>query len=701
MPFKSSCLAARWTKAAALTCALLMAVHASPAVAHEPEAPPSTTRPPPETIVVAPVVPLERSAASEVVIGRAQLDATPARSAEDLLRTIPGALVVQHGTEGKGHQLYLRGFDAEHGSDVEVTVDGIPINEPSNVHGNGYLDLAFIPVEVIDSIEVVKGPFEATQGDFATAGSVRLRLGVPQALRGTWTRYTAGSTNRHRVSLVHAPDGAAPLSFVAGEVMYDQGFGENRASRRASALSNWRLSTLGDRAGEVNVMASVYSARFGLPGALRSVDASAGRVGFTDAYTEGTGGQSDRAVLGLNHRIAGHGRILATTAHVQMRRLGLRENFTGFLEDPIAGDGRNQREDSLRAGFASTASFLPVDWLDARAGISWQSLRLSQGEDRESATGVALARTRDLEAWRHHGALLGELSFRPHERFQLTLGGRAEGMSFTPRDRLVANAPAPDTTLFLLSPRLHAGAELLRGFTLLAAYGHGLRSPEARAFVARPPSVGNVELDRRAPGAPEITVSRTGEAGFQWHRIPRLTAGASAFATFIQRESIFDHVAGTNLERNGTRRLGVELQAALEPLPWLLLRADAAFVSARFVESDNPVPAAPRRTMSLLAVAAHPSGVFGSARGYHVGPRPIAHGATAGAFTVVQLSAGFRARRWEVELEVDNLLGRRWREGEYHFASSWEPIGSGGPTPVLHYVAGPPLTVRATAGWRF
>src|SRR5688572_15929469 len=40
----------------------------------------------------------------------------PRRTAEDALQLVPGFLLVQHGSEGKGHQFFSRGFDAVHGA---------------------------------------------------------------------------------------------------------------------------------------------------------------------------------------------------------------------------------------------------------------------------------------------------------------------------------------------------------------------------------------------------------------------------------------------------------------------------------------------------------------------------------------------------------------------------------------------------------
>jgi hypothetical protein len=47
-----------------------------------------------------------------------------------------------------------------------------------------------------------------------------------------------------------------------------------------------------------------------------------------------------------------------------------------------------------------------------------------------------------------------------------------------------------------------------------------------------------------------------------------------------------------------------------------------------------------------------------------------------------------------VDLELENFLGLRLREGEYHYASHWRAGEPASQIPVLHYVAGPPFNAR-------
>ncbi len=114
------------------------------------------------------------SAASSKAIRDFDLKVKPVRSAHDLLQMVPGLVIAQHAGGGKAEQIFMRGFDADHGTDVGIYVDGMPVNMVTHGHGQGYADLHFIIPEIIDGLEVFKGPYFSKFGNFGTAGSVEL-----------------------------------------------------------------------------------------------------------------------------------------------------------------------------------------------------------------------------------------------------------------------------------------------------------------------------------------------------------------------------------------------------------------------------------------------------------------------------------------------------------------------------------------------
>ena len=112
------------------------------------------------------------SAASSRAIRDFDLKVKPVRSAQDMLLMVPGLYIAQHAGGGKAEQIFMRGFDADHGTDVGIYVDGMPVNMVTHGHGQGYADLHFIIPEIIDGLAVYKGPYFSRFGNFGTAGSV-------------------------------------------------------------------------------------------------------------------------------------------------------------------------------------------------------------------------------------------------------------------------------------------------------------------------------------------------------------------------------------------------------------------------------------------------------------------------------------------------------------------------------------------------
>ena len=130
------------------------------------------------------------SAASSSTIRELDLALRPVESAQALLPLVPGLFIAQHAGGGKAEQIFLRGFDADHGTDVAITVDGVPVNVVSHAHGQGYADVHFLMPEAVEQLDVRKGPYAAQDGDLATAGAVDYRtkdrvLGVAEARGGS------------------------------------------------------------------------------------------------------------------------------------------------------------------------------------------------------------------------------------------------------------------------------------------------------------------------------------------------------------------------------------------------------------------------------------------------------------------------------------------------------------------------------------
>lgn len=617
----------------------------------------------------------------------------PKRSAEDLLRLVPGMVIVQHGNQGKGHHFYVRGFDAVHGSDVETLVGDIPLNEPSNVHAHGYLDLSFIPPEVVAGIDAHKGSYQLEQGNFATAASIKYHLGVPEADRGTRVAYEIGSTNRHRAVMVHAPRKRPESTFIALDAMHDDGYGENRQAQRVTALSQLRLLEGGPA--YLDGIAGVYTARFGLPGLVRHHDYNAGRRGFYDTYTDETHGESSRALLGLTAGVDTGKTKLSLTTYGKARRLVLDESFTGYLQNPELGDRHRQVQHAGTLGVRAHWRYEVHPRVQLKIHGNWQGNAIEQRQDELLATGQPHDTSRDLAIHQSTWGVGPGIRALPTDWLTIDGGLRMDVFYDAVQDRRQAGQTFRET-FWAVSPRLAARARIGSHWQLFAAYGRGFRSPDARSITLPREPPQNVDLNVFAGGEPSMTLTDSVEAGTRFSPNRLFDAGTTLFATFIARESVFDHVSGFNIERSGTRRLGVEADVQIHAAEWMSLGADVTAVRGRFVGTGAPIPGAPTLLVSTFGTLDHPTGLHAGWRWFLLGPRPLSYGARAGIVTVVDASIGYRHRRFGVDLSFDNILGLKWREGEYNYASHWSLDQPRSQIPTVHYVAGYPRMVRAT-----
>ena len=56
------------------------------------------------------------------VIGSLDLQLRPVQNSQEILRMVPGLFIGQHAGGGKAEQNFLRGFDIDHGTDVQIHV---------------------------------------------------------------------------------------------------------------------------------------------------------------------------------------------------------------------------------------------------------------------------------------------------------------------------------------------------------------------------------------------------------------------------------------------------------------------------------------------------------------------------------------------------------------------------------------------------
>ena len=303
---------------------------------------PETPSPPPleeQPSSLAPVVvtaPPPVSSSSEVFIPGKDFELLPQGRPADLLRLIPGFVISQHQGGGMAEQYLLRGFDADHGTDVALFVDGLPVNLRSHAHGQGYADLHFLIPETVARLDGFKGPYFVEYGDFATAGAVNFVL--RDFVEENYAEASGGSYGTQRYLTLLSPTRDALKTLIAAEYYRSDGpFEHPNGYNRFNILGKAKATLTAGM--DLSGWASYYWASWHGSGEIPVRAVRAGMLSRFGAIDANEGGQTQRANLNLdwNWRLD-EAQTIAVRGYGSYYTLDLFNNFTFYLNDPVNGD---------------------------------------------------------------------------------------------------------------------------------------------------------------------------------------------------------------------------------------------------------------------------------------------------------------------------------------------------------------------------
>jgi outer membrane receptor protein involved in Fe transport len=295
------------------------------------------------------------STASEGAVEDQEIQLAPTYRPGQLLETVPGLVVTLHSGEGKANQYLLRGYNLDHGTDLETDVDGMPINQPTHAHGQGYTDLSFMIPELADGITYTKGPYYANVGDFGAVGSVRVsyRNTIPDQLSAS-----AGTLGFQRI-LTAGSEALGPGNLLAAvEVQhYDGPFATPDDARKENFVLRY---SQGDEKNGYSLTAMYYHQLWtnttDIPARAITEGIVPDRFGTLDPTD---GGHAQRASFTFDdHTSLGAGQLTASAFFIY-NQLHLFNDFTHYLVDPIHGDQEDQFENRRVTG-GSVDYILPV-----------------------------------------------------------------------------------------------------------------------------------------------------------------------------------------------------------------------------------------------------------------------------------------------------------------------------------------------------
>ena len=639
------------------------------------------------------------AAASERIISGTDLNAFPASRVGEVLEAVPGLIVTQHSGEGKANQYFLRGFNLDHGTDLAISIDGMPVNMPTHGHGQGYADINFLIPELVQSVNVRKGPYFADQGDFASAGSVgidyvnKLPKNIAELTFGSFgyrRALAAASTAVGEGTLLAAFEGntyngpwdvSDNVRKLNGVLRYSQGTASDGFTLSAMAYSNGWNST--DQV------------------AQRAIDRDLiGRFGSLDPTD---GGTSSRFSLSGNWaRSSAYGQS-NVNAYAIRSSLNLFNNFTDVLDDPVNGDQFSQTDRRTVYGLNASHSF------DARiAGIETQTRIGLKTRADDIRVGLfrtlqrdALSTVREDNVREGSIGLWADTTARWTDWLRTTVGVREDyfaGSVFSDTPQNSGNAQASMT-----SPK--AGIVLGPWYRteFYGNAGYGLHSNDIRgATITVDPNDKVTPLDR----VPLLVRSKGAEIGIRTRAIEGLTSSLAVFVLDFDSELLFVGDAGTTEPSRPSRRVGVEWTNQYKILPWMRFDLDLAYTRARFSNFDaigDFIPGAAAWVASSGVTFGGDSGWFGALRARYFGPRPLIEDDSVRSrqSLIFNARAGYKFDNgMRLQLDVLNLFNAQTNQIEYYYLSRLpgEPIGG---VADRHVHAAEPLAVRLTLAARF
>ena len=631
-------------------------------------------------------------------ISALDIQTRPVATTQDVLRLVPGLFIAQHAGGGKAEQMFLRGFDLDHGTDINLSADGIPVNMVSHAHGQGYADLHFVIPEIIGSVEFKKGPYAADAGDFTTAGLVRFK--TTDALEKSFLKVEAGQFATARAVgafnlLGENADRRNRHAYLASETYYSDGYFDSpQAFRRLNVFG--KFSALTDDAQRVTFSVSAFQSSWDASGQIPERAVRSGLIDRFGSVDNTEGGLTSRYNFNFEHvKSLNDNRLLRNQLYYTDYSFELYSNFTFFLHDPVNGDEIRQKEHRRLFGYNGAFECegrLAGKRLATEAGIFFRNDNTGNSElsrVRQRAGTTARLALGDIDET-STGAWLSE-TWEIAPRLTLNAAARADLFQFAYDDKLDSAYAPHRITAGIVSPKLNLYYDLNPAVRLYASGGFGFHSNDARVVTAQ----AGKDILPKALGA---------DAGAIFKPSPALLFNAAGW--FLQMDQEFVYVGDEGVVEPGgkTRRLGADISARLQIVRHVFADLDLTYSNARATdepEGAQSIPLAPRWTGTGGIGWDKGKGFFGSLRFRCLGDRPANedNSLVADGYFLLDAVTGWKRNHWELGISAQNLLNAEWKEAQFETESrlqfETEPVSE------IHYTPGTPLFAKGYVIFRF
>lgn len=628
------------------------------------------------------------------VISKIDLQTTPVNSSQEILRKVPGLFIGQHAGGGKAEQIFLRGFDIDHGTDIAISVDGIPVNMVSHAHGQGYADLHFVIPETVEKIDFGKGTYYANKGDFATAGYVAFQ--TKDKIEKSSIGLEIGQFNTLRtVGLFNLLGNQKKQSaYIATEYIVTDGpFNSPQNFNRINILGKY--STILVDNSKFSISASRFSSKWDASGQIPQRLIDNGTITRFGSVDDTEGGITSRTNFNVSlSKPIDENTFLKANAFYSNYQFELYSNFTFFLEDSVNGDQIKQKENrniyGMNAELNKKMKLNDVDVLLQFGG----GFRADATKDTELShtlnrrTVLENLKLGDIDESNLFSYLNSEFNFG---KLMINPAIRLDYFKFNYQDKLIPTYKTQSQTKIKFSPKLNFIYSQNNNLQFFIKSGMGFHSNDARVVVQN-------------SGKQILPTAIGTDVGTIWKPFPKLIVNSSMWYLFLEQEFIYVGDAGIIEPSGKSKRMGVELALRYQLNDWLYFDGDANYTYARSIDEpqgQDYIPLAPDLTTTAGLSFQKVNGFSGGIRSRYLKSRPANedNSIVAKGYFISDANVNYQYKNVNFGIAVENIFNTEWNETQ--FATESRLLNEPESVEEIHLTPGTPFFMKGKITYTF
>lgn len=617
----------------------------------------------------------------------------PITNGQDLMRLVPGMVLAQHAGGGKAEQMFFRGFDIDHGTDIAISVDGIPVNMVSHAHGQGYADCHFVIPEIIGSVNVSKGPYNPEAGNLATSGSVEMT--TVSSLENSFLKLEAGKFNTyHLVSGLNFIKSKDQNAYIAGDILLSDGYFQSPQYFKRYNFFGKYITRINEKQ-SIKFSLSLFNSSWNASGQIPNRAVKSGIISYFGAIDPSEGGFTSRNDFSITHYLQLENIFWKNQVSITQYNFELYSDFTFFLRDPINGDQIRQKEKRSMLNYASTLeneTYL-FDWkINNKAGLQLRNDEISNSElSYTKARYITLKSVALGNSTETNLGIFAQSNVQLGNNLSLTINLRYDFIRFI-YDNLLDTLFKPiskNAGVFL--PKLSLEYIINNKLTVFAKTGYGFHSNDIRSVIG--------STDKEAlPKAIGL------DLGFTAKPYNNILLQLSYWQLRSANELVYVGDEGIVEQNGSSERKGLDFMIRYQPISKLFLDVDANYSHGRLLdapEGANRIPLAPEITSSAGVSYVSKSGLNASLRYRYVGKRPADESNTiiAKSYFLIDLVTGYKFKNTDFSITIQNLFNSEWREAQFETTSRLKDETV--PVTEIHYTPGTPFNIKAGINIKF